>query len=549
VLLGSDFVVDANGDRIIVESALGDVQLRDAMAAVGVMASSTPPENPQPGQYWLSNSLKHLRVSPLAADRAPLNLASGSDLGGQEPTAWHRDGRWHLLYTTGNTRVGYTYCDGDPMDPLAWAASVDVIGGGAGGYAGQAAHSFAFFEGDTIYYYFVCKATSGDFTAQKVYVATASLDDPTTFTTQAEPVVDTPPGNGNGTGNMCVVKDGDTYFMFIECLDGATFPTEGATNSWQTLLMSSSSPDGAFVGAGEGGAEIVLTSLRPTPNASVSGPQVLKEGDDWIMYYHGGSWGRSFPNYGYRAFATDISGNDWTVDNGKRPFIKRKHLYEVDQIADLCVAQAPSGAWYLFYAANNNRSGGWFKLMVTPLIPVLMQWDGFDWRPVGLGDGPQDYHDESAPWYVQYGPFFSTSQPAAKVGTWALDKTTSGLIGGSMLYNGSAAQNDAVEFEVVLTPGTWQLELLHQKGPGMGVIALKLNDGGGGYVVNTSPQSVDCYATEDSYNNVTTITLPILGEETQRRRLRLRTETKNASASAYGMGIQGLYLRRTDVGN
>jgi hypothetical protein len=79
------------------------------------------------------------------------------------------------------------------------------------------------------------------------------------------------------------------------------------------------------------------------------GPCLTKVGAVFNLWYHGG--GGNLPNDIYHATSSDCI----TWASSTTPVIRRKHRYEVDQIADPFYVTDPStGTGYLFWDALNN---------------------------------------------------------------------------------------------------------------------------------------------------------------------------------------------------
>ncbi len=134
------------------------------------------------------------------------------------------------------------------------------------------------------------------------------------------------------------------------------------------------------------------------------------------------------------------------------------------------------------------------------------------------------------PWLIDIDVF-----PIATNTNWAskaLDPTY--YYGGSRYTSG--AQNDQISWPVVLSAGTWTIEVVCFKNSANGIISLQLD----GVEVGT----VDTYAGSGSANNfvqVAGITVSVAGKKT----LTLKMTSKNASASNYYGNIQHVRLLRT----
>lgn len=128
------------------------------------------------------------------------------------------------------------------------------------------------------------------------------------------------------------------------------------------------------------------------------------------------------------------------------------------------------------------------------------------------------------PWNVPLDP---TQPPRGSVGTWTIAAATA--LGAYIQNATSAAQNDYIEFDVMLAPGTWTLKLSGQGGTSRGIITAQLDNGLG---VFSDIGTFDFYAASTvSFQSATsaefTVDAPI------RRTIRLIVATKNASSSGY----------------
>lgn len=517
------------------EEALSEVenQIGDAGSPIGAalaVAGAPTVTEPAEGNYWLSSALEHVTVDPNPGSRNPL-------WGGQEPSVWWDLDQWNMIYTNGLGRLAYRYTAGDPTDPANWSAEDVILDLGR-----TTPHSYLYREAGTLYLYFADHADQG------IYVITAPASDPGgTWTAPVKVIQPTVPTGISGfhTGNMCVVKDGSTYYMFIEQLAQNNLVPDGTTNSWQMFVATGASPTGTFTDTVNTLGP--LTTLRPNGMGSVSGPQVFRENGKWVMYYHGRAWARFFPDQGYRATTDDLAADAWVPLDSGRPFIRRAHAREYDQIADLHVAQHPDGHAYLFYAANKNFNPGWFYIMCTPLLPALMRRnESGEWSAASLRDnGELAVYNAYTPRVQQSVPYLDP-QGAARGGTWALDTAPADMHGGVRRTNTSAAQNNWIAYDLMLAPGTYRLSLVHGKGPDHATINVALavmspSD----FVKNLG--NIEGYAAAPSVNNVSTLDFTVYGTEAAWARIRFMASAKQAASSGYIISDQGWTLTRTDL--
>lgn len=127
-------------------------------------------------------------------------------------------------------------------------------------------------------------------------------------------------------------------------------------------------------------------------------------------------------------------------------------------------------------------------------------------------------------------------------------------LSGSELYGGekrsTSAQNAEIVWDIVLSAGTWTLELMHSTGSNRGIYTAALSEDGVTFTdVGSSPYLASA-STIDGYNaggatetrsSLTGITIASTG----RYALRLKMATKNASSSNYLGALQHVQLRRT----
>lgn len=475
---------------------------------------------------FADTSIANCQMSPHAGDRFRL-------FGGQEVSVWIANGRYNLLCTAPAGDLVYRYCaiSSDPTVASNWSSPVSCIGNGAGGEAGNCAHSFVYIEGATLYCYYTQKST------ENVRVATANINAPTDWGSNA--TCRTGPLGVAENGNACVVKIGSTYYMLLESQFQEMLPSEGFTQSWQTGLLSCSTPTGTFT-------TVLAPYISGRPggvHGSMSTGQLFFENGLWVHVYHGTGWGRtSFPTDIFIATSPSLTADSWTVQNGGFPVGTRKTANEYDQVADPCLVAGPNGLNYLFYTGANNRSGV-FDVNVTALLPVLMQTDGINSKRAVSGfeqPSPQAFDYQRGPLTFSLQPWqFPQGYPSTAIGTWALDNTVSGVPGNCRRYNSSAANGDSIQWEVMWSPGTWQLEVYHQKGPSGGIARLQGSVSVDGLSINflsdgTGNASViDTYAAATTNYVKSTFTFNVYGFEPVRGRFAITLSGKNAASSGY----------------
>jgi len=125
--------------------------------------------------------------------------------------------------------------------------------------------------------------------------------------------------------------------------------------------------------------------------------------------------------------------------------------------------------------------------------------------------------------------------PISEVGTWANYLDTATIHNGHR-HNSSTAQNDEVDYNVLLAAGTWTVEVMAIATSNAGIITVLIDD--------ASQGTMDFYAGSPSYNTIKSVTGITINSDGIYE-LKLKTATKNASASAYGMFLQSIELIRT----
>lgn len=109
----------------------------------------------------------------------------------------------------------------------------------------------------------------------------------------------------------------------------------------------------------------------------------------------------------------------------------------------------------------------------------------------------------------------------------------------NQIHNGnrssSGAQNDAINWDIVVGMGSWSFELLHTTANNRGIYTVTLGD----IAVGT----IDGYSAATTYNvrNSLTFSNAVSGKQ----RLTLSMKTKNAASANYFGSIQHIQLRRT----
>lgn len=495
-------------------------------------------------------NLLNASVSPSTNDRFAL-------FSGQEPSVWIANGKFNMLYTGGGTGASLAYrsclLTADPTVAANWTAAVACLGNGSGGQTGTANHSYVILYQGTLYCAYNLQSSSD------IYLATADVNAPTVWTVQGVILAHASIGAG-ASGNTCLVPPGPgtdgNWLLFLEYSASNSFPTEGTTNSWQIGLWSCATVGGTYTAV-----NAQLTTVRPSPNGSASGPDVKLVVDDnglnpqYVMYYHGATWGRMGPTDIYRATipAGQVMADAWTLTDGTiansqdSAIMHRAHFWEFDQLGDPFVFTNPNnGASYLIYEGTNNRTGGsWFELMITPLLPAAFL--AANGKKIFGRMGPQGlpwYDGNAGPNKIMNMPWADpTGNAVGSVGTWAVDYTVTGGPTNCRRFNSTAAQNDKIQFGVQLAPGVYRLTVVWQTGPANGIVQVGLGNDINAVGQNLSP-TFDTYSAAPG---VATQILPItiLGYAPHQWALSFTAGSKNASSTGFTIADFGWSIQRT----
>lgn len=317
---------------------------------------------------WLSTSILDMDPSPQPSMRKTVLVKDQSYETSyiQEPSVWHHDGLWHMIYACG-AGAGYASA-ASPTGPWKKHSAL-ALGNGVNGLAGAPSHQTVFRDGNTLYMTFIDTNATTKFSQ-----ATASVDNPLVWTVNAGFNFD--PGSAyrsGGLGNTWTIKVGDLYYMFFE----ASYGTYG----WQIGLAVSSSPSGAF-----SVIQFPLVDLAAAKGTfgDVLGPKffpcgnmcVLEENGQFVMYY-----GAKLTNGGlndiYRAYSTDLL--TWENRDGNLPVFRRNGQLEVDQTVDPMLCKAENGSWWMFYSQMDNVTAVG-SVAAVPLSPAIMMFDGQKYR-------------------------------------------------------------------------------------------------------------------------------------------------------------------------
>ena len=250
-----------------------------------------------------------------------------------EPTVWHEDGRWHMIYTGGWETAALGYATADrPGGPWVKRRS-PIVGMGGAGWAGSARHSSIYREGGRVWVYFSPGITD-EYRADTLMVATGrSVTD---LRVLSRPAL-LPTGKALGIVNTAVVRTGKGYALVYES-DVADQHVH-----WRTGLATGSTP------ASFTSRVFPLRSLAKSDTGTFGGPAVHRRSDGtWVMWYHAAVDGVT-PTRLYRATSPDL--RSWT--SSVRPKVGLVAGYEVDQVADPFRVR-DGGRTFLFWSGMDN---------------------------------------------------------------------------------------------------------------------------------------------------------------------------------------------------
>lgn len=140
--------------------------------------------------------------------------------------------------------------------------------------------------------------------------------------------------------------------------------------------------------------------------------------------------------------------------------------------------------------------------------------------------------DSALDWLIDVGVF----EQASSHTNWdTLSINASSLL--TCAKTSSGAQNDEINFDLILARGTWDIELLFTKNTSYGIYSVQIN--------SVEKGTIDGYDASNTFNNLSTISgvdIP----QTAKYQLKLKMATKNASSSNYTGAVNHIQLRRTD---
>lgn len=146
--------------------------------------------------------------------------------------------------------------------------------------------------------------------------------------------------------------------------------------------------------------------------------------------------------------------------------------------------------------------------------------------------GAEALSQDLLPWLISVDVF----QTPISHTNWNTNTATASASAYGFYRASSGAQNDEINYDVVLATGTWTVELVYVKDPSGGIFSVQFD--------SVEKGTIDSWAASDSVNNRASVT-GIAVPNTALIRLKLKMATKNASSAGYAGLLHHIQLRRT----
>jgi len=135
----------------------------------------------------------------------------------------------------------------------------------------------------------------------------------------------------------------------------------------------------------------------------------------------------------------------------------------------------------------------------------------------------------TSPWIVDLDPFFFSAST-----NWGTPTAANTFYGG--YSQSSGAQNDEIDWDVVVGAGTWKFALIHYTGTFAGIYSVQID--------GTTVGTIDGYVNPGGPNAIAAPIVGIVVATTGKKRVGLKMATKNASSSGYyGLIHHAKFLR------
>lgn len=257
-----------------------------------------------------------------------------------EPAVLYEDGIWKMWYSGGTFNCKIYYATS--LNGTTWEKHGVVIGGGVGGEPDRAGRGCIYKEGGV--YYHIHSDLSSD-PGGNIRVSTSS--DGINFAFAAQIFTN----NGEQWANTRIVKDGSTYFLFMDGYENM---------NWRLYLASSSSITSGWT---------LLNDGQPLSTPSVSGKLLSSESNSAGSVIENNGIYHMFPWISSEIFYGNTTTNIWycrSVD--KVNWTKPQPLLEIDgetidgdpiqQFADVWVVNRPEEVRMFYSVVNGVTAGG-----------------------------------------------------------------------------------------------------------------------------------------------------------------------------------------------
>lgn len=121
---------------------------------------------------------------------------------------------------------------------------------------------------------------------------------------------------------------------------------------------------------------------------------------------------------------------------------------------------------------------------------------------------------------------------------WHGSSFNDALYYGGYDYESTVGQNDEIYWDVGLSGGTWDFQLIHNTGPNRGIYTVSIDGSSIGTIDGYTASGIG--AAKFTKSQITGVSITA-----GKRRIKLKMATKNGSSSAYFGTIQVLSFRRT----
>lgn len=266
----------------------------------------------------------------------------------QEPTVIQVGKILHMFYSGGfhECVMGHAVS----LDGIHWSKTTGpVLGGGKGGEPLNACHSHVFRDQGKFWAVYSPQKGWGSDESLRLAVSTGGNK----WARFEQPILGTVPGE-RVFGNAFPVWTGGRWVMLFE-----TFTDD---DRWETGIATG--PDLFHLERDAG----KLASLKLTDSSvgakggMYGGPWVVRDAENWRVYYHASRTNDNLPTDIYTATSENL--RDWTVQT--EPVVARSQGWQVDQVADPCVVTV-KGRTLMYFDGFDNTEPGHARIGVAVL--------------------------------------------------------------------------------------------------------------------------------------------------------------------------------------